>query len=200
MDLEECGLKIHWSADRTWTAYVAGRKGGVVRIHHAGRPPVVANGWRVRKGRKTWTSNWWSHGWRTRQHGTRVTVRGSMQSAGAPVSGVLKHALLRAGAFLFGQRLIPVLKQAMIFRAGKTNGPAYERDVEMRDDGVEITDRIGALPGGVAVVGPRQNLRHVASADSFSVEEGIADLMGTCRCGLDTPLERRATWSPTGPA
>ncbi|HEX7185227.1 MAG TPA: hypothetical protein VF756_25610, partial [Thermoanaerobaculia bacterium] len=68
-------------------------------------------------------------------------------------------------------RLVPLLKRAMIFRPGGAVGPAFERVVEVDERGVRVADRLAAPPGAEVWRGPRQNLRHVASADSFSFEE-----------------------------
>ncbi|MGH7321794.1 MAG: hypothetical protein ACRELA_19505, partial [Candidatus Rokuibacteriota bacterium] len=62
--MEGCGVWVYWPTDRRWTAYVAGRKGGLVRIHRQGDLPlVVEHGWRIRAGRRLWTTNWWSAEW-----------------------------------------------------------------------------------------------------------------------------------------
>ena len=59
----------------------------------------------------------------------------------------------------------------MIFRPGAKPGPAFMRIVRLEKENLRILDEFAPSPGVVAVPGPRQNMRHVASADSFSAEE-----------------------------
>jgi hypothetical protein len=192
--LPGCGYWVVWAPDGAWTAYVAARKGGLVRIHRAGgRPPVVEHGWRIHAPGRLWTTNWWSPAWRVAWEPGRVRVEGRCQRGRFRLPTPLRHVALRLLARLVGARLVPLLKRALIFRPGPADGPDFARTVEMGPDGVRLVDRLGGLPGGVAAPGPRQNLRHVASADSFSPEEWRPSLLGADALPLDRPcvVERR---------
>lgn len=195
--LEGCGYWIVWAGDRQWTAYVGARKGGLVRIHQATRPPVVDHGWRIYPGPSSasvLTSNWWSDAWTIHQHGTQLTVQGRCQATQFHVPTPAKHALLRLLAGLLGDRIIPFLKQRMIFRTGQADGPTFERTVHITPQGVQIADQLGAMVGAIARPSVRQNLRHVASADSFSAEEWHPSLMPPGDYRLDRAIAVQGKW------
>ncbi len=183
--LAGCGFWMYWSPDKTWTAYAAARKGGLVRVHRRGLPPMSEYGWRIYRDGRVWTSNWWSTHWVITQPQTLV-IRGPCQSTQFHTPTPAKHIALRLLAWVLRDKLIPLLKRVMIFRPGSADGPVLERTVQISDRGVVIQDRIGACPGAIARPSPRQNLRHVASADSFSPEEWLPSL-----------LNNSQRWSPT---
>lgn len=193
--LEGCGYWVCWSSDRRWTAYVAARKGGLVRIHRQNQPPVVDHGWRIGAKGRLWTSNWWSDEWSIQRQGQEVCIRGNCQKTQFHVASPAKHAVLRLLAWLFGEKLIPFLKQKMIFRSGKADGPQFERRVQIGFDGVKLQDQIEARVGAIATTSPRQNLRHVASADSFSPEELQPVLLPPTRQVLDRKLQVSTSWT-----
>lgn len=194
--LDGCGFWVYRSADELWTAYVAGRKGGLVRIHRGnGLPPLLDHGWRVTGRGQMWTTNWWSADW-TVEHGSgRIRLRGNCRRTPFHVPSPLKHIVLRLLAYVLRQRLIPLLKRTMIFRPSGSGGPAFERVVKMDDEGISIEDRFEARSGAVAAPGPRQNLRHVASADSFSHEELQTRLFECGPVALDKPQTVRTDWT-----
>ncbi|HEX5759208.1 MAG TPA: hypothetical protein VF121_08440 [Thermoanaerobaculia bacterium] len=193
--LPGCGHLAHHAADGLWSAYVAARKGGLVRVHRCGGPPLVEHGWRLGAGRRLWTSNGWTEDWQVERTGDALTVRGKMQAASFLVPTPAKHALLRLGARLFGPRLLPWLRRRLIFRPGAATGPSFERRVEVSDAGVEVEDRFSPLSGAPRR-GPRQNLRHVASADSFSPEELAPAVRGPVERQADGTWRARWTWTP----
>lgn len=198
--LPDCGFWIYWSPDRHWTAYVGAHKGGLVRIHRLGQPPLVEAGWRIHQGNHLWTSNWWSSDWQVQKDTQEISIQGQCQKAAFHLPTPAKHGILRLLAWIFHDKLIPLLKQQMIFGVRKAKGPRFERRVQIDDCGVLIQDWITALPGAIAYPSPRQNLRHVASADSFSPEEWQPSLLGSQPRSLDTELVVKTTWnaSPDG--
>ncbi|MBD1997999.1 hypothetical protein H6G00_15410 [Leptolyngbya sp. FACHB-541] len=193
--LEGCGYWVYWSGDRQWTTYVAARKGGLVRIHRQNQSPVVDHGWRIGAKGGLWTSNWWSDEWSIQRQGQEICIRGNCQKTQFHVASPVKHAVLRLLAWLFGEKLVPFLKQKMIFRSGKADGPQFERRVQISSSGVQLQDQIEARAGAIATTSPRQNLRHVASADSFSPEEWQPALLPPTRQALDRKLQVSANWA-----
>lgn len=172
--LPGCGYWVRWSEDRSWTVYVGARKGGLVRIQRRDGEPVVDHGWRIRDGDRLWSTNWWSDAWTVETGGPEersIRVRGASQRVGYHVPRPWKHAALRLAAWFLRDRLVPLLKRLMIFRPSGAVGPAFERLVEVDGRGVRVADRLDVPPGVRVERSPRQNLRHVASADSFSFEE-----------------------------
>lgn len=199
-----CGHWARWAGDRSWTAYVAAGKGGLVRIHRRDGPPVVDHGWRLREerpGGRLWASNWWEPGsWSVDWRDGGVRVRGACRWVGYTASTPGRHLALRLAARLLGDRLVPILKRLMIFRPGGGGGPAFERTVQVGDAGVEVRDRL-AVPEGVrADRSPRQNLRHVASADSFSPEELLPAVPSVPERDSAGALRAGWRWDPAGGA
>ncbi|MBD2090323.1 hypothetical protein H6F67_10705 [Microcoleus sp. FACHB-1515] len=191
--LEGCGYWIFWNPARTWTAYVAAKKGGLVRIHRQ-EGAIVDFGWRIRSGKNLWTSNWWSDEWKLDRSADTIRISGACQASKFHISTPLKHGLLRILAKLLGDRLIPLLKQQMIFRTGQAQGVPFDRTVQISADGVEVIDRFAASPNSTATPSPRQNLRHVASADSFSLEELQPALIAPASYQLNQAIEVRSSW------
>jgi hypothetical protein len=192
--LEGCGYWVVWSGDRSWTAYVAARKGGLLRIHRRQGGPLLDHGWRIHAGKTLWTSNWWSDHWQVEKQAGKVTIRGRCQQTQFHVPTPLKHGALRLLSWLFGDKLIPLLKQQMIFRLGRAAGTRFERSIHVTPEEVEIEDCLAAQSGAMAIVSPRQNLRHVASADSFSAEEWQPRLIESDRQPLDRDLRVKTIW------
>ncbi len=192
--LPGCGFWIYWPSNQQWTAYVAARKGGLVRVHQQRDLSAIADyGWRIYQDAKVWTTNWWSDHWRVQKNDV-LRICGACQKAQFHHSSPYKHVILRLLAWILREKLIPLLKRGMIFRPGRANGPEFERRVEINDSGVYIQDRISPFARAKAIPSPRQNLRHVASADSFSPEEWLPPLLGNHEQTLDKALVIQRTW------
>lgn len=202
--LPGCGAWVRWAPDGAWTAYVAARKGGLVRVHRRGAEPLADHGWRLARGgpgareigSRLWTSNWWSAAWEVEREDEAVTVRGRCHEAAFLVPRPWQHALLRLAAWLLGARLLPWLRRRMIFRPRAAVGQGFERRVEIADSGVTVRDRIAGAAGLDARRSPRQNLRHVASADSFSAEELRPPPGDPGKIDADGVLRAQWRWEP----
>ncbi len=195
--LPGCGYFVYRPQAQPWTAYVAARKGGLVRIHRhqsAGQSPILEYGWRITQGQKSWTSNWWSADWAITHTENSLQITGQCPRTSFHVPTPLKHGILRLLAFVLRQRLIPLLKRAMIFRPGSSTGPSFERTIEWGEWGVTVQDQFGQWPDGRAIASPRQNLRHVASADSFSREEFLPSLLPSEPVPLDQAQVITVKW------
>lgn len=175
--LEGAGYRMVWSADRTWSAAIGLRKGGLVRIHRRNAPPLLDHGWRVRVGSSLWTSNWWQGELaRIEASGAgddHLRIVGTCRKASFLVPTPSKHAALRLASKLLGARLLKPLRRLLIFKPQKENpnAPRFEREIEASERGVLVRDRLIFPAGAVAERSPRQNLRHVASAESFHPED-----------------------------
>jgi hypothetical protein len=154
------------------TVYIAANKGGLTRVHRTGKPPIADHGWRAKSpAGGVFTSNWWSPPARIERSEDSITISHTLQACRFRVPTPLRHAVLRLLAFTLRQRVIGILKRLLIFRPGQAVGPSYSRIVKVSGDRVRIEDRFRNLNGLALSRSPRQNLRHVASADSFSIEE-----------------------------
>ncbi|MGF1524501.1 MAG: hypothetical protein ACFBSF_19435 [Leptolyngbyaceae cyanobacterium] len=195
--LEGCGFWIYRPLEQSWTAYVAARKGGLVRIHQQGsQPTVLDHGWRITRGTQIWTTNWWSAEWRVAKQADSIRISGQCQKAKFHTVNPFKHLVLRILAFSLRQAVIPLLKRGMIFRPFSSDGPRFERHVEMSTGGIRLKDHISSYQGAEARPSVRQNLRHVASADSFSREELLPGLSETAPQKLETEVSTVTEWRP----
>lgn len=121
-----------------------------------------------------YTSHWWSDRWEVSINDNTITCSGSMVSHAEHQSSPGKHALLRLLSFLLGSRLIRLLKRVMIFKPHRSRY-GFERTVFLSSNSVEVTDIVtGKLDGIVVSRAPRSSKRHVASADSFHIEDFCA--------------------------
>lgn len=164
-----CGYWIVRSPDARQALYVAARKGGSLRLHTAGRPARFDHGWRLRRRRGFWVTDWWSPHWRVHLEGDTLLVEGPTQSCGFYRNAPGRQVALRLAGGLLGRRLSPLLKRFLI-RRGRPRGPWFRRVITATETGFQVRDRIDA-PVDKLLPAPRQNLRHVASAGWFDAEE-----------------------------
>ena len=194
--LEGAGFWLRRGREGDWTAFAGARKGGVLRIHRRGGPPVLDHGWRIREGRALWTTNWQTDAWRAEADADSLRVTGPTHAVGAHRPGPVRHMALRVLALLLHERLTPLLKKMLIFRPGSARGPRFERAIRAEGGGLRVADGIEARPGAVAQPSPRQNPRHVASAGGFSPEEWLPPLAGRGPRPLDSGLSEEHAWLP----
>ncbi|MGE4470661.1 MAG: hypothetical protein AB7D47_11060 [Desulfovibrio sp.] len=155
--------------------FFAGHKGGVIYRIHTDGVAYADFGWRGRCRGKIAATHWQGEQWRMeverRDQKTVVRTRGPVAVRGFFASTPLRHAVLRLLSFCFGNRLIPFLKEKMIFR-GHGSALFFERCLRL-ENGYTLEDRIS---GGQAArldwtAAPHASLRHVASAARFCAEE-----------------------------
>lgn len=193
--LPGCGFWVKRERSAGIAVYVAAHKGGLVRVQRAAPDGTrVDHGWRARQGKTIWASNWWGDHWRIEAGADHIRVAGRLQACRYQVATPPKHLVLRAVSWLVRERLIAWLKRVLIFRPGNARGPEFLREVRVTSDFLEIKDQLGPLAGCVARPAPRQNLRHVASADSFHAEEWSKPLLGEEALPLDSGGERQIRW------
>lgn len=154
---------------------IACRKGGVLTL--GGEASEF--GWIVERFGQQLVSHWWSLEWSFSRDGETVRVAGPLFTHRERASSPPKHVVLRALSFVLGRRLIALLKRLLIFKRGGA-AIALERTITRTSDGVEIVDRLsGVLSTDRIVRAPRASKRHVASADSYHIED--LALLGSAR-------------------
>ena len=171
-----CGYWVWRLSGPPVTVYVGAYKGGVLRVHRGDdQPSRYENGWRLNLGSELWTTNSWQPENEVDALDGSVTVTGGFVRYKPVVPTPLKHAVLRVLAKLLGHKLTAVLKKIMIFRRSTKHSPTFTRTIHLdpNERALFINDDFVISDGAKLVKSPRQNLRHVASADSFSVEENI---------------------------
>jgi hypothetical protein len=194
-----CGHWAAWSPDRRHTLYVGAHKGGLVRLHSSGAETAVDHGWRVRQGSTVWTNNWWSEHWTVKAEPGAIKVEGNLFPSRYRLSTPIAHVTLRVMAWLFGRRIIPVLKRLLIFRRRGESPVRFEREVKATGNGFCLTDLLVARRPATATPAPRQNLRHVASGDSFHVEDLAVPILGEDALPLSPRGTRSIDWQYDSP-
>jgi len=192
--LSGCGLWRYQSSDHRWSACVGTKKGGLLRIHRRSLSPITDNGWRVYQSGQIWTNNWHDQRWEIQAEESAFTITGQLQRGTFQVPNPYKHFILRLLARILGERLIPLLKRALIFQPRGRSGAAFQRVVMIDETGVFIEDKITGVCEEEVIASPRQNLRHVASADSFSFEEWSESLPEIERLFSGNQLTIRSRW------
>ena len=157
--------------------FVAGKKGGILYLYAPQGLLSVDYGWRWKRSDGKVAVSHWQDGSEVVSHsdhetGNTLVVEGRMSVHGWHASTPLRHLLLRVAAFLSGNRLITLLKGAMIFKAPDA-GVGYRRDILISDDDVVVTDTFSTAETGMfnPEPAPHYSMRHVASAGNFTCEE-----------------------------
>lgn len=171
----DVGIYIrHFSGKKS--IFVACKKGGVVNIYSENGIESVDYGWRANIGNKVAVTHWQNDEYRidyNRKDGTILfKISGFMSSHSWIKSSPFRHVGIRILSYLFGNRLMKLLKHVMIFRKGKTD-INFQREIEINNEKINITDRF-EIPKKKSIVlkkAPHYSLRHVASANLFSYEE-----------------------------
>lgn len=175
--LSGCGYWIFWSDEEDWTVFVGTKKGGVIRIHRKDTKPLTDEGWRIYDGIKIWTTNWWSENVEITKNDQSIQIKERCKKVKYFVPTSFKHFNLRFLALFLREKLIPILKKLMIFSESEANGPEFKRYIEIESEKLRIEDYFSYSKSAKVKPAPRQNTRHVASADSFNVEEWTDSLL-----------------------
>jgi hypothetical protein len=158
---------------------VSCRKGGIFTLVR-GRAEANDFGWIIERGRSQWVTHWWSDAWTFRDDAGALLIDGPFFPHKERLSTPLKHMVLRILSFVFGRRLIALLKRVLIFKRTPA-GPTFSRHIERDGEDLLVTDLIRGLQATDALLrAPRASKRHVASADSFHRQD-LQDTQGFSR-------------------
>lgn len=150
---------------------ISAHKGGILTASTADGALASDFGWIVRRGGQVWVSHWWSTHWSVKQADQSLTVEGPMVCHKEHLSSPFKHVILRGLSFLFGRRMIGILKNMLIFRKG-ADSLRFQRTIQLRGDELLVEDSIiGTQSSDRILRAPRSSKRHVASADSHHPED-----------------------------
>ena len=157
-------------------ALVSTKKGGVFTLYDEGGRTFSDFGWVVVLNGIVWTNHWWDDAWRVTREEDSLIVSGGLTRHKYLKNTPFRHMVLRLLSFSLGNRIISLLKQKMIFKAGGKTGPTFTRKISfLRDRGTVVVNDSFRLPKGATNENirraPRASQRHVASADSFHYED-----------------------------
>tara|TARA_R110001599_G_scaffold96554_4_gene249646 strand:- start:1818 stop:3458 length:1641 start_codon:yes stop_codon:yes gene_type:complete len=174
--LPSCGFWKKSLPSLNRTIYIALKKGGLIRVHsNESGLTLCDNGWRLYTKNKIFTSNWWESNNKPSVADSKITLETNLVSTKYHVSKPVYHIALRCLSLVLGKRVTFVLKKMMIFRSSQAKAPHYSREIRLDESSskIFITDTFFSPFKLFVKRSPRQNLRHVASADSFHKEENL---------------------------
>ena len=173
--LDHSGILIKHQSENH-SLFINATKGGILNLFDKKGIREVDFGWRLKlEIKKVAVSHWLDQDYKTDLSTNDVlTIKGNMSSHGWMKTTPFRHMVLRVLSFLFGNRLIPALKKAMIL--GKSSlDVKFVRTIALENGRIKITDRFSgpALRNRQLYRAPHYSLRHVSSAGQFVPEEMI---------------------------
>jgi len=183
--VEHAGHYLRRSPDGRVAMIVSLKKGGIITLL-SGDNRVSDYGWNLRADGRQYVSHWWSNSWNWSRNGNTFVIKGDLAPARDYQSTPMRHMLLRVASACMGYRVTKHLKERMIF--GKLASPYhFERQITCELNRVTVKDRISNVPSSAEVVpAPRSSKRHVASADTYHIEDLV--LSGGIACQRSTSL------------
>ncbi len=150
---------------------VSTRKGSIFSAVWPGGQRACDFGWIVQSGKSQFVSHWWSSDWKLFNQDGITGCDGYLVPHKERVSVPWKHMVLRLASFFMGRKLIRLLKRLMIFKKCDSSYP-FSRRISCDGAVVLVEDRIFSCGDNDKLIrAPRASKRHVASADSFHIED-----------------------------
>lgn len=150
--------------------FCSGFKGGITTINTK-EGSVNDYGWLINSDGNQYVTHWWDMNFSNTINGNEITIQGFLIPHKENLSTPYKHFALRLLSKLFGYRIIKILKNKLIFQKKKSTY-AFFRKIYIQDSSIKISDVINSiLPNDIILKAPRFSKRHVASADSFNIED-----------------------------
>jgi len=168
--LKESGYFIHHNQLTSSSFIVSCNKGGIITMWLDG---VQASdyGWIIKKSNTTLVSHWWESFWQAEENEDSVIVSGFLTPSKENRSTPFKHGLLRIASFALGHHLIDLLKEKLIFKSKTKKQYSFTREIKWSNSCIVITDLIQLPPQSKVKRAARSSKRHVASADSYHIED-----------------------------
>jgi len=167
---DESGFLLLMSEKRSYTALVSCKKGGSLTLNFSGKK-CSDFGWVLKHKNKTFVSNWWGDFWEIEKHNNFIKIKGFLTKHKENISNPFKHFCLRILSFLFGEKVIPILKELIIFKFNSRKAIPFTREIYFNKEVFKIIDTIQADKSFNLYKSNRSSQRHVASANSFNSED-----------------------------
>ncbi len=170
--MESAGIYV--SHRRGISLHVAARKGGIaVRTSGDGKRDADY-GWRGELGGKLTATHWQEPeaevAFNKSGDQAELDIRTPLKTHGALVPTPWKHMVIRILAVCFGSKLIPHIKNVIIFRKTKS-GTIFRRHIKIADGTLRICDSFAGRNPSNLRRASSYSLRHVSSAGSFCEDE-----------------------------
>lgn len=158
-----------------YSGIISLRKGGVIKLYHADKECFIDCGYRVSVKKGTvMATNWQDPSYECTYSDTTFQCAGQMNQIELKVSKPFLHIGLRGAAFIFGNRLIKILKKKIIL-VDKHSQVKFSRKILLKNEEVEIFDTIHSPAYVTLEHADNMSLRHVASGKFFSTSDLIAN-------------------------
>ena len=145
-------------------------KGGIITIRNQ-KNYFNDFGWIIFDGKKQFVTHWWTPSIRFTGNPVDLGITGHPVQFKENTSTPFKHFVLRIVSYFSGHKIIKLLKDLLIFRKSDQRFE-FKRSIKIQHGKIVITDVISGLKGNEKFVkAPRFSKRHVASADSFHLED-----------------------------
>lgn len=166
----DCGVYIKHIPE-TKSIYIAAKKGGVVYVFDKKGLDSVDYGWRyLENNNEISTTHWQSQNYKILFDKKVISIEGNFTKQGFIRPSMLKHVFLRLLSLFMGNKLIPFLKNRIIF-SNKFSRASFKRSIKIIDDKIKIDDSFKTLNEDKLIKAKKYSLRHVSSANRFSLEE-----------------------------
>lgn len=150
---------------------VGAKKGGVVRAFAGGSACFEDYGYRTRlEEGKVAATSWQSANTKVEYEEHRLRIKGHMNLVKQKVATPIMLMGLRGVSAVVGNRIIGMLKR-MIILVDQETDIAYERRIEITDDGIRMTDEITSPRSIDLECADPFSLRHVASGRFFATAD-----------------------------
>lgn len=173
--LKNAGLIKRFDDKKNVTIFISILKGGIIRIHdHSKKTIYLQNGYRAFNFNKLSTNNFQSKNWKGNIYKRKFIIFGNFIDCRFLEPSIFKHLILRLFSYFFNKKIIKFLKNYIIFN--KPNKKLkFRREIEIGSK-IIIKDSFIGFKNQFLKLNKKQNLRHVASADTFSDEDMIDDI------------------------
>jgi len=168
--LKESGYFLHHNHVTNYSFILSCNKGGIITMWLDGMQ-ASDYGWIVKSGNTMLVSHWWESFWQAERNEDSFLVTGFLTPYKENRSTPFKHGLLRIASFILGHRLIDLLKEKLIFKSKTKKSYSFSREIKWNDSSIVITDLIQLPPQSKVKRAARSSKRHVASADSYHIED-----------------------------
>jgi len=173
--LDHAGILIkHLSGEHS--IFVNGKKGGIINVFKKTGINDVDFGWRAKLSKgKVAVTHWLNEDYDiVKLSDNQYEIKGNMSAHGWMKTTPVRHMILRMISFFLGNKLVPLLKKAMILGKASLN-IKFLRKITLEDKKIIISDSFSgsALEKKKLYRAPHYSLRHVSSAGQFVPEEMI---------------------------
>lgn len=163
-------------SNQQYSGIISLRKGGIIKIYQGDQECFIDCGYRVNIKKGTvLTTNWQDPAYECVFSDNVYRVAGNLNKISLKVSTPFLHIGLRVAAFIFGNRLIKMLKSKIIL-VDKHSDIKFSREICLHEDWIQILDKFCSPINIKLEHAGNMSLRHVASGKFYSVSDLISCL------------------------